>query len=135
MSNETEKKDPKDALKAILDPEEQLREFGKGKLKLATPIRDGDTVYEEISWDFTAVTGMEYADAMDRDFQNANVFRITVKQALNLFAIAAEKATPGLASMDVIRGLGIMDTQKATQAATIFFTASNRAGNLRISRE
>lgn len=119
----------------ILDPMEQVRMLARGKMELTTPIQDGDDCVKELSWDFLALTGNEYADAMDRDPQPVNAFRISNIQALNLFAAAAGKATPKIDATDIRRGLGIMDAQKAAQLATVFFTASSRAGNNRISNE
>ena len=118
---------------SILDPAEQLRQFSAGKMTLSEPIRDGENTVTEIQWDFMRITGSEYCDAMDRDVKAVNTFRITNTQALNLFAVAAAKATGGIDAEDVRRGLSIGDTMKATQLATIFFSAQNRLGNLRIS--
>jgi len=117
----------------ILDPEEQIRMFARGKMTLQKPIQDGENVVKELAWDFAALTGAEYVDAMDRDPRAVNTFRITNTQAMHLFAEAAGKATPGIDATDIRRGLGIMDTQKAIQLATVFFTASNRVGNKYIS--
>lgn len=118
--------------KTIMDPEEQIRQFSRGKMTLQTPIRDGENVVTELQWDFLALTGAEYVDALDRDTRAANAFRITSTQAFNLFAAAAGKATPGIDATDIRRGMGIMDAQKAAQLATVFFSASNRVGNRRI---
>lgn len=120
---------------SILDPEEQIRKFARGKMTLYTPIKDGENKVTELHWDFLALTGAEYVDALDRDTRAVNAFRITSTQAFNLFAAAAEKATPGIDATDIRRGMGIMDAQKATQLATVFFAASNRVGYRRISNE
>ncbi len=120
---------------SILDPEEQIRKFARGKMTLRTPIMDGENKVTELHWDFLTLTGAEYVAALDRDTKAVNAFRITSTQAFNLFAVAAEKATPGVDATDIRRGMGIMDAQKATQLATVFFTASNRVGNMRISNE
>lgn len=120
-------------LPKIISPEEQIKQFGRGKMQLHTPIQDGEKKYEELEWDFLSLTGAEYCDAMDRDIHASNTFRITSTQAFHLFAAAAGKATPGIDATDVRRGLGIMDTTKAVQLATVFFTASSREGNKRIS--
>lgn len=123
------------ALRKILDPEEQIRQFGRGRMELRVPIRDGENLCKELSWDFLALTGAEYVDALDRDTRANNTFRITNAQALSLFAAAAAKATTGVDATDIRRGISMMDAQKATQIATVFFTASSRAGNRNIFNE
>ena len=134
--DEKEKKEVNEAekqpAKNIMDPEEQLRQFSQGRMELTTPIEDGGNIVKELKWDFMALTGAEYCDALDRDTRAVNTFRLTNTQALNLFAAAAAKATGGLDAEDVRRGLSVRDTIKAAQLATIFFSASNRLGNLRI---
>lgn len=138
MQNEPQANEPatqKAATKYIMDPEEQIRQFAKGKMILQTPIIDGQNTVNELQWDFMALTGAEYVDALDRDTRAVNAFRITNTQAFNLFAAAAGKATAGIDATDIRSRMGIMDAQKATQLATVFFTASNRAGNKRISNE
>lgn len=142
MNEKNENVKPEDAApekekaKSIMDPEEQIRQFARGKLELYTPIQDGkDNTVKELHWDFMALTGAEYVDALDRDSRGGSTFRITNTQALNLFAVAAAKATGGIDATDIRQRLSIIDTQKATQLATVFFTASNRVGNRRISNE
>lgn len=122
-------------LPKIFDPEEQIRQFGRGRMELRVPIRDGENLCKELSWDFLALTGAEYVDALDRDTRANNTFRITNAQALSLFAAAAAKATTGVDATDIRRGISMMDAQKATQIATVFFTASSRAGNRNIFNE
>lgn len=122
-------------LPKILDPEEQIRQFGRGRMELRVPIQDGENICKELNWDFLALTGAEYVDALDRDARANNTFRITNVQALSLFAAAAAKATPGVDATDIRRGISIMDAQKATQLATVFFTASSRVGNRSIFNE
>ena len=129
----TEKEPAK--LPKILDPEEQIRQFGRGRMELRVPIQDGENVCKELNWDFLALTGAEYVDALDRDARANNTFRISNLQALCLFAAAAAKATPGVDATDIRRRISIMDAQKATQIATVFFTASNRVGNRNIYNE
>lgn len=125
--------DKKDAkIPKILDPEEQIRQFGRGRMELRVPIQDGENVCNELHWDFLALTGAEYVDALDRDTRANNTFRITNAQALSLFAAAAAKATTGVDATDIRRGISMMDAQKATQIATVFFTASSRVGNRNI---
>lgn len=116
----------------IMDPEEQIRQFAHGRLELSVPIQDGQETINVLEWDFLALTGAEYCDALDSDKKAGNTFRITNTQALCLFATAAAKKTKGLNAEDIRRRIGIMDAQKATQLATVFFTASNQAGYRRI---
>lgn len=113
----------------ILDPEEQIRQFGRGRMELRVPIQDGENICKELRWDFLALTGAEYVDALDMDARANNTFRLSNLQALSLFAAAAAKATPGVDATDIRHRISIMDAQKATQIATVFFTASSRVGN------
>lgn len=136
MENENKKETADEKkLPLILDPEEQIRKFGHGKLVLQKPIKDGENTITELSWDFGALSGAEFCDALDRDVRAANSFRLTNTQALYLFAAAAEKGTPGISAADIHTRMGMMDTQKAIQVATVFFSASNRVGNSRIYNE
>ena len=119
-------------MKKILDPEEQIRRFGKGKMALRTPIMADNKPVSELTFDFTALTGREYVDALDSDPRAMNAFHITSAQAFALFAKAAAKATDGIDEADIRERMGAMDCVKATQLAAVFFSACNRAGNRRI---
>jgi len=119
--------------KKLTDPTEQVKRLASGELLLENPIKSGAQSYDKISYDFRKITGWDYADAMDSDSKNSNLFWITAKQALSLFAVAASKATPGMSSMDVKEQIGMGDTMNAVRIATAFFIASTRAGNMRIS--
>lgn len=130
---ESEKATRESELKKLLDPEEQIRRFGQGVMKLKKPIRSRSKDVEELRFDFTALTGKEYVDALDKDTQASNAFRISATQAYNLFAAAAAKATGGIDETDIRTRMSAEDGVKAVQMATIFFTACNRAGNNRIS--
>lgn len=120
----------------ILSANETIME-GKGKLKLEAPIQCGEKQIDELAYDFTDLTGLEYTDAMDNDANaNSAAFRkITYRQGLALFAKAAAKQTPGLDMQDIIEKLGASDAVEGVQLATLFFTASTRAGLLRISKK
>ena len=107
---------------------------GKGRLRLETPILAGDEEITELVYDFSVLTGMEYIDAMDSDQNAAQIYRITYRQALALFAIAAAKQSDLLDMKDIISRIGATDAVEAVQLATLFFTASTRAGHLRISK-
>lgn len=142
-------KDPEQLKKEILEnmrrQAEEVREKskeaneamsqGKGRLRLETPIKSGDTEITELAYDFTAITGMEYTDAMDTDPNAQQIYRITYRQALALFAKAAAKQNDRLDMRDIISRIGATDAVEAVQLATLFFTASTRAGRLRISKK
>lgn len=142
MENENEKKqadsteaadEQSRAEKNIFDPEEQIRRFGRGKMTLRTPILADNRQVEELIFDFTALTGREYVDALDSDPKAMNAFRVSNAQAFALFTKAAAKATDGIDETDIRERMGAMDCVKATQLAVVFFNACNRAGNMRIS--
>ena len=119
---------------AAIDAQTAMSE-GKGVLKLEKPIRAGGEDVNELPYDFTALTGMEYADAMDADPNSANLFRITSRQALNLFAMAAAKETRKADKRDILERIGTSDALKGIQLASLFFNISTKAGNLRISKK
>ena len=108
---------------------------GKGRLRLETPILAGDEEVTELVFDFMSLTGMEYIDAMDTDPNAQQIYRITYRQALALFATAAAKNSDLLDMKDIIARMGATDAVEAVQLATTFFTASTRAGHLRISKK
>lgn len=107
---------------------------GKGRLELETPILSGDEEIKELIYDFTELTGMEYADAMDSDPNAQQIYKITYRQALALFARAAAKQTDRVDARDIVERIGMTDAVEAVQLATLFFSASTRAGRLRISK-
>ena len=113
--------------------DEAMKE-GKGRLTLETPFKVGDAEITELAYDFTELTGMEYTDAMDSDPNAQQIYRITYRQALALFARAAAKQTEKVDSRDIIERIGMTDAVEAVQLATLFFSASTRAGHLRISK-
>lgn len=131
--------------KAIEQAEKLLPTIAKGGLKLEKPILAAGREITELHWDFRNLTGWEYASALDSDDAGVNAFRITNKQALSLFAAAAAKATVvknengmdihPLDARDIKERMGINDTIKAVQHATVFFITSARAGNKRILSE
>jgi hypothetical protein len=108
---------------------------GKGRLKLQTPIESGDEKVEELAYDFTTLTGVEYTDAMDSDPNSQNSFRITYRQALALFAKAAAKESERLDMRDITEKISAMDAVEGVQLASLFFNASTRAGQMRISKK
>lgn len=120
--------------RAKLKESDEARAKGKGRLRLETPITSGDEEITELAYDFTELTGMEYADAMDSDQNAGQIYRITYRQGLSLFAQAAAKQTDGVDMRDIVERIGITDAVEGVQLATLFFSASTRAGRLRISK-
>lgn len=107
---------------------------GKGKMKLKTPVRSNDKEYMELSYDFAAVTGMEYVQAMDSDPSASGNYGISTKQAITLFAIAAAKKTDQVDKQDILRDLYISDAIKAEELAKLFFNVASAEANQRISK-
>ena len=108
---------------------------GKGRLRLEKPIMSGDEEITELAYDFNALTGMEYTDAMDSDSNAQQIYRITYRQGLALFATAAAKQSATLDRRDIMERIGVTDAVEGVQLATLFFSASTRAGQLRISKK
>lgn len=108
----------------------------RGKLKLAEPIEDGENSYDELEYDFGALKGLELARALDFGEGPKDSFRLNDVQALNYFAAAAAKCQKqgGLDVVDIRERIGGMDAIKAIQLATVFFRASSRAGDSRLSK-
>lgn len=113
----------------------QAQMDGRGRLELKTPIRAGGEDITELIYDFNTITGLEIVDAMDSDPNAIQVFKITYRQALKLFANAAAKATPKVDARDIMEQLGAADAVIAVQNAMLFFNVSARAGRLRISKK
>lgn len=107
---------------------------GRGILKLEKPIRAGGEDVTELAYDFTKLTGLDYTSAMDSDQQANQIYRISSRQALALFAAAAAKETKQTDARDIIERIGMTDAVEGVQLATLFFTASANAGRMRISR-
>lgn len=141
--NATETKPENNAPKQLTE-EEHLAKISTGKMTLMKPIRAAGQDITELKWNFRALTGWEYADAMDCDM-SGSVFRITNRQALGLFAASAAKETTikdengreihPLDAQDIRQRIGIDDCAKAVQVASVFFLTSIRVGNKRISNE
>ncbi len=108
---------------------------GKGRLHLETPIVANDEEITELTYDFTSLTGMEYVAAMDSDPNAMQIFKITYRQGLALFATAAAKHTESVDSRDIMERIGMTDAVEGVQLATLFFSSSTRAGRLRISKK
>lgn len=107
---------------------------GKGVLTLETPFKIGEKEITKLNYDFNQLTGLEYTDAMDSDPNAQQIYKITYRQALALFAIAAAKQTEFMDMRDILEHLGGTDAIECVQLATLFFSASTRAGQMRISK-
>lgn len=108
--------------------------FAKGGLKLAVPIQDGDNVVEELKFDFYALTGLEYCEAVETSYgEKGTAFALGNKQALRLFAAAAAKCTDGVDQKDIIERMAMQDAMKAVQLATLFFNIASREGDSRFT--
>lgn len=120
--------------KKKLTAEELARMVSKGEMRLIKPIRASGNDISVLHFDFTKLTGWEFAQAMDRDDSGrTNAFRLTEMQAFELFAAAAAKSTPDIDAEDIRHRMGIEDAIKAAQLATSFFNFTSRAANTRIT--
>lgn len=107
----------------------------RGILHLETPILARDKEIQELAYDFTQMTGLEYTEAMDVGNNGATqIYGISHKQCLNLFAVAAAKETEDLDRQDIVSRIKGTDAAIAIEAAKSFFTGSIRAGQKRISK-
>lgn len=136
-TNESTVEDVKKAREdALAKVEEIVTQASTGTLVLSQPFKSDGIMISELHYDFKAVSGIEFADAMDSDYsRRSDSFRITGKQALSLFAVAVEKREEHCDKRDVLRGLSVEDSVAAIQAATLFFRAASQAGNLRTMRD
>ena len=116
---------------AVDDPFEQLRELTKGTLKLLKPIRARSEDVKELHYDFCALTGEEMMNALDSDTAG-NMFAISNKQALAMFAATAGNCTDMVDDKDILKRISGPDSVKAIQLAKLFYAASSRAGNKNI---
>lgn len=106
----------------------------KGCIELFDPIIDGEREYKKLEYDFKALRGTELADALDADDGNrTDPFRLTRRQAISLFAVAAEKKTDGLFAKEIKERLGVVDALNAVRIATLFFISTSRVGNFLIT--
>ena len=99
----------------------------RGTLTLVKPIRAGGRDVTELKYDFSRLTGWEFADAMDMDAKGTNFFQLTRKQALCLFAATAGKETEKVDATDVRERLGIEDTMRAVEITMLFRNTSTSA--------
>lgn len=106
----------------------------RGSYELAVPIMADGLEITRLDYDFGALTGWEYAEAMDKGANRRNdAENMNEKQGLYVFAAAVSKRTEHVDSEDVIERLSMEDGIKAGQIAQLFFKAASQLGNLRIS--
>lgn len=99
----------------------------RGTLTLVRPIRAGGKDVTELHYDFSRLTGWEFADAMDMDTRGTHFFRLTRKQAVSMFAATAAKETPGVDAIDIRERMGVEDAIAAMDIAIVFLNTSTRA--------
>jgi len=114
------------------DVQQLAKKMRSGTFMLETPIKAGEKEFTELKYDFSRLSGWDYADAMDSDTTANNSFRMSTRQAIALFAKTAAKENEGIDALDILERMGICDAMKAAQLAAVFFVASNRAGDKRI---
>ncbi|MBR3740565.1 MAG: hypothetical protein IKN04_08905 [Clostridia bacterium] len=144
-TGEEAEKENQEEQKIISDPAEQLRVLCQGTLKLMTPIRAHSEDVKEIKFDFCGLKGIEVMDALDSVMAVNNMFGISNKQAMALFAATAEKCAPMVEdggkttrlydAKDIKSRLAGADAIKAMQLAKLFYNASSQAGNSNISNK
>ena len=128
-------------------PEERgqlLRETFSGKMGLMQPFVMRETEVKEIEYDFCKLNGDDLMDALD-SAGGGNMFQLSNKQALMLFAVAAEKCAPTVREdntiirlydkRDIKSKLGAADSVAAANVAKLFYRASNQAGSQNISKK
>ena len=109
--------------KPVVDYNELVNRTSSGAYQLSTAIRAGGKDVKELQYDFSELTGWEYAEALDSDKNAQTIFRLTAKQASNLFAMAAGKATPDIDANDIKERIGAEDSMAAVQLAILFFNS------------
>ena len=124
QTEETTQDKPKTREEARRDVHEKMT---RGTLTLVSPIRAGGKDVTELNYDFSRLTGWEFADAMDMDTRSVNILKITRKQALSLFAATAVKTPPGVDAIDIRERMGLEDAMQAVEIATFFLNTSTRA--------
>ena len=114
---------------------EAMRE-GKGRLGLKNPILAGEQEINELIYDFTELTGLDYTEAMDAGAgMGRNLPGMGYRQGLALFAKAASKCTAGLDMNDIVSRISAADAAEGVELASLFFSESIQAGRKRISKK
>lgn len=108
---------------------------GKGVLHLEKPILSGGEEIKELPYDFMELNGLELTDALDDSQASQQIYGITNRQALALFAAAAAKQTASLDKRDILERIGVTDAVEAIQLGMLFYRASSVAGQMRITKK
>ena len=124
----TDPEEKQEEKKVISDPFEQLQKLSRGKLKLIKPIRARSQDVTELNYDFCALTSEEMMKILDEDTTFANLFAISNKQAMALFAATAGAQTENVDATDILQRISAPDGVRAMQIAKLFYDASSRAG-------
>lgn len=131
MSEEIKKNEQAQEQEAQKHTPITLSMVSKGTLELAVPIRARSKDISVLHYDFTMLSGWEYVEAMDSDTTSRNVFYVSKKQALALFAAAAAKQAPTddkggrlFDAADIKQRISLYDAQRAVQVATVFLARS-----------
>ena len=100
----------------------------KGKIDLIDPILSKDQEVKVLHYDFSKLNSTELVAALDSDPNNrGNAGFISHHQAMNMFALACEKAErpiSGIDSQDVLERLSMRDVIAVTRAARAFFKST-----------
>lgn len=107
----------------------------RGVMTLDKPLMSKDEPVTEIRYDFSLLSGYEVVECLDKDPGFTSVQGISAKQAMNLFAKAAEKCRADnkeLDALDYVQRLSEADTIAAVRVARLFFTVMSREGDTRI---
>lgn len=100
-------------------------DLSKGALQLSQPIRARGVDVTELKYDFSKITGWEYAEVMDSDKDASGFSVFTRKQCLRIFALAVEKAMPEMMDRhDVMERIGLADSMTAINIGGFFIVAS-----------
>ena len=116
--------------KGIITPDEALRlmkETFKGTLELVVPMRGGGRALGEIDYDLMNLTSAELMEALDSTEQNNNIYLITHRQAMAVFAASAAKLNGGVFdTRDILTRLSGVDGMRAERITKAFWNASCR---------
>ena len=109
-----------------------LRNLSKGVIELEMPIKAGDAEIKELHYDFNKIRGQDYIDAMDSDIKAQNAFKISNKQAFELFLKSAGALNKGVDEKDLRDRMSTPDIIAAVRISLIFFVTKSRGVDERI---
>lgn len=114
--------------------EERRESWMKGTVTLEKPFTIGTDTYDHLDYDFNTINMWNLIDALDSDPSNAFMTRISVRQAVTLFAYGC--AVPmKIDPEDVLKNLTTVDTINARMIATNFFITTARVAQKKFSNE